>query len=76
ISAWRRSHTGDLTSTLDVTTPDPRVPGLPATPKKPAVVTDECSAAQLLELNVAVAPYSVPLPQTMPTQEPGTARVR
>ncbi|MDA8280382.1 MAG: twin-arginine translocation signal domain-containing protein [Actinomycetota bacterium] len=76
ISAWRRSHTGDLTSTLDVTTPDPRVPGLPATPKKPAVVTDECSAAQLIELNVAVAPYSVPLPQTMPTQEPGTARVR
>ena len=76
ISAWRRAHVGDLTSSLDISKPDTRVPALPATAQKPAVVTAECTAPQLAELNVPVAPYPVPLPQTMPAQGQTSARSR
>ncbi len=76
ISAWRRSVTGDLTSTLHVTTPDPSVPKLPATAgKTDARVVRECAPSQLLEVDVPnPAPYPIPATQKLPSQEPGRAR--
>jgi phospholipase C len=72
ISAWRRSVTGDLTSTIDPSSADRAVPALPAIP-----AGDQgpgCSAAQLAGAVTPGVPYAVPSPQTMPSQEPGTAR--
>jgi phospholipase C len=76
ISAWRRSVTGDLTSTLHVTTPDTSVPDLPATAgTNESVVKTECTAGQLFEVDVSnPVPYPLPTNQRIPSQEPGTAR--
>jgi phospholipase C len=75
ISAWRRSVTGDLTSTLHVASPDVSVPLLPVTPgRADARVKRECQPSQLLELDVMnPVPYPVPANQTVPSQEPGSA---
>jgi phospholipase C len=75
ISAWRRSVTGDLTSTLHLKSPDMTVPRLPVTPgRADARVKRECQPAQLIEVDVMhPVPYPVPANQTMPTQEPGSA---
>jgi phospholipase C len=75
ISKWRRSVTGDLTTTLQVGSPRTSVPSLPATqgPDDP-VVREQCNAAQVAGGDVTVAPYPVPSNQTMPVQEPGAAR--
>jgi len=75
ISAWRRSVTGDLTSTLHLGTPDASVPPLPVTHGRSEVsVTSECQASQLIELDVTnPVPYPVPANQSMPSQEPGSA---
>jgi phospholipase C len=75
LSAWRRQAVGDLTGTLRPGKPDSSLPELPATPAHPAVVSRECQSGQLAEINVPVAPYPIPLPQVMPTQEPGTRPV-
>jgi len=75
ISAWRRAHTGDLTTTLHTGSADTSVPPLPATPMIPPVVPKECTPGQLIGLDLSnPAPYPVPFPQTMPRQEPGRAR--
>jgi phospholipase C len=76
ISDWRRSVTGDLTSTLHVTTPDTSVPKLPATTgTDERVVKTECTAGQLFEIDLTnPAPYPLPKNQRIPSQEPGTAR--
>ncbi|WP_329121822.1 phosphocholine-specific phospholipase C [Streptomyces sp. NBC_01465] len=60
ISAWRRSVCGDLTSALDFRSTDPAPPVF----QVPAPVVS------------AHKPYQVPLPQTMPAQEPGVRRAR
>jgi phospholipase C len=75
ISAWRRSVTGDLTSTLHVGTPDSSVPKLPVTSgRSDPKVKSECQPSQLIEFDVRnPVPYPVPTVQSMPTQEPGTA---
>ncbi len=76
ISDWRRRVTGDLTSTLHVSTPDTSVPKLPATAGKtdPAVL-GECVPLQLLEVDVSnPVPYPLPTDQKMPSQEPGQPR--
>ncbi len=71
ISAWRRSVTGDLTSTLPVlgapVTKAPRLPLTSASTTAPPV-GNECSAAQILELNTTTAPYPIPKRQKLPTQ--------
>jgi phospholipase C len=74
ISAWRRSVTGDLTSTLHVGTPDSSVPALPVTRgRSDPKVKSECQPSQLIEFDLMnPAPYPVPAVQSMPTQEPGT----
>jgi len=75
ISAWRRGVTGDLTSTLQVVSPDPSVPALPLTEglADPRVLR-ECNAAQIAGADVTVASLPVPSAQGMPRQEPGQAR--
>jgi phospholipase C len=76
ISAWRRSVTGDLTSTLGPTATT-TVPALPATPQDDPVVGNECVPLQTtLEVNTPTPPYPIPASQTRPTQEPGKARRR
>ncbi|HXQ62139.1 MAG TPA: alkaline phosphatase family protein [Acidimicrobiales bacterium] len=76
ISAWRRSVTGDLTTTLHVTSPDASIPTLPATAgKSDPVVGSECTSGQLFEIDVKnPAPYPLPAHQEIPHQEPGKAR--
>jgi phospholipase C len=75
ITAWRRSVTGDLTSTLHVGSPDSSVPRLPVTlGRSDPAVKSECQPSQLIEYDITTpAPYPVPTSQSMPTQEPGTA---
>jgi phospholipase C len=75
ISAWRRAATGDLTAALHPGSADRSVPSLPATPgRTDPRVRRECSTSDLSELNTGnPPPYPVPAPQSMPSQEPGTA---
>jgi len=75
ISNWRRRSTGDLTSTLHVGSSDMSVPTLPTTAgSSDPRVAGECSASQLLSINVSTSPYPVPTDQSMPTQEQGRGR--
>jgi phospholipase C len=75
ISAWRRKTCGDLTGSLNTTHSDTSVPALPATNPRSRVVTAECTSGELIEVDLDnPAPYPLPSPQQMPTQEPGTAR--
>ena len=60
ISAWRRAVCGDLTSALDFSGADPQRVSIPV----PAPIASRGK------------PYQVPLPQRMPTQEPGTRPAR
>ena len=69
LSAWRRATVGDLTSTFNFTKPDTSIPTLPSTVAALPEVLAECIA------NLAgTTPYQLPTPQTMPTQEAGTAK--
>ena len=71
ISDWRRSVTGDLTSTLtSLSAPVTRAPHLPVTSASTTAppVGNECSTEQILELNPTVAPYPVPKRQKIPKQ--------
>lgn len=74
LSAWRRGVTGDLTGTLRLSSADTSVPSLPPTFKEAPVVGRECTLVQRLELDIGTTPYPVPVPQQMPSQEPGAAR--
>lgn len=68
LSAWRRSAVGDLTGAFNFKAPDQSIPSLPSTlPAIPQIIQG-CIA------NLAgTTPYTVPNPQTLPAQEPGTA---
>ncbi len=68
LSAWRRATVGDLTSALNFKKSDQSIPNLPPTlPAIPQAIV-QCAA------NLAgTTPYTVPSPQTVPTQEAGTA---
>ena len=76
ISAWRRSVTGDLTSTLHVASPDASVPALPATAgKADPRVQRQCTSGQLVGIDLTnPVPYPVPTTQRIPSQEPGKPR--
>ena len=76
LSSWRRKTTGDLTATVDTRHGDTSMPPLPATPDLPPSVLAQCTAQQLVELDTVDTPYPIPMPQTMPRQEPGVARRR
>jgi phospholipase C len=68
LSAWRRATLGDLTSAFNFAAPDQSVPNLPSTlPAIPQII-QQCIA------NLAgTTPYPVPNPQSLPSQEAGTA---
>ncbi|MGD0881933.1 MAG: alkaline phosphatase family protein [Acidimicrobiales bacterium] len=71
ITAWRRSVTGDLTSTLtSLSTPVTKKPKLPATSASTTAhpVGGECTSLQILELNPTVPPFPVPKKQKIPVQ--------
>lgn len=69
LSAWRRATVGDLTSALNFQAPDTSVPKLPSTIPAIAQQIQECAG------NLAgTKPYTVPNPQSSPTQESGQAR--
>jgi len=68
LSAWRRATVGDLTSAFNFTKPDTSIPSLPSTLAAIPTIISEC------ESNLAgFSPYTLPTPQTMPTQETGSA---
>jgi phospholipase C len=68
LSAWRRATVGDMTSAFNFNKVDTSIPSLPSTiAALPATIT-ECAN------NLAgFTAYTLPTPQAMPTQEPGTA---
>jgi phospholipase C len=69
LSAWRRAAVGDLTSAFNFAAPDQSVPNLPSTLSASLQIIQECTA------NLAgTTPYPVPNPQSLPSQEAGTAR--
>lgn len=75
LSAWRRSVTGDLTSSLDFTV-DRTVPALPPTSLSDPTITRECTPGVVVG-NVSSGPnYPLPSTQSMPAQEVGPTRRR
>jgi phospholipase C len=79
LSAWRRRVTGDMTSAFNFAAPNASLPALPIpSSADPRVVKSDCST-QAPGFGSAtfptVAGYPLPpAPQTMPGQEPGSAR--
>ena len=69
LSAWRRATVGDMTTAFNFSAPDQSIPALPsATAQIPSALT-QC------ENDLAgFSNYPLPTTQTMPTQEPGTAK--
>ena len=75
ISAWRRSVTGDLTSTLHIGSPDVSIPSLPVTQgTSDPILHRECTAADEAGGTLNGPPYPVPAGLQMPSQEAGTPR--
>jgi phospholipase C len=71
ISAWRRTTTGDLTSTLHPRHADASVPPLPSTAhdQMADMAALGCSTTAIFNLDKALPPYPVPEHQSMPVQE-------
>ena len=77
ISAWRRQTVGDLTSTLDLRSPDTSVPQLPATVLADPANGPNCpTPSNIVAFLGKAEPLKVPAVTTLPTQEPGTAKRR
>jgi phospholipase C len=77
LTLWRDSTVGDLTTSLPlISAPNTKVPSLPkvAWGEYQPPISNECSDAQILELNPDNGAYPVPLIQKMPKQEPGTLK--
>jgi phospholipase C len=68
LSAWRRATVGDMTSAFNFSKTDTSIPSLPSTTADISTVTAQCAANQ-----AGFTPTAIPTPQTMPTQETGTA---
>ena len=77
ISAWRRHTVGDLTSTLQMKRANLTAPILPSTSQDTlgGVAALGCGPLDLQEIDNSQAPYPLPWPQAMPTQEPGEAKM-
>jgi phospholipase C len=67
LSAWRRQTVGDMTSAFNFTKPDYSIPNLPSTTAALQNDLTEC-----LNNLAGFEPYTLPSPQTMPTQEAGS----
>jgi phospholipase C len=68
LSAWRRATVGDLTSALNFAAPNQSIPNLPSTVQAIPQVVQQCLASLL-----GTTPYPLPTPQSLPSQESGTA---
>lgn len=68
LSAWRRATVGDLTSAFNFASPNQSIPSLPSTAPAIPQIVQECLASL-----VGTTPYFVPVPQSTPAQETGTA---
>ena len=68
LSAWRRATVGDLTTALNFSKVDTSIPSLPPIDAAIPGIVAQCAA----DLGGA-ALYQIPNPQSMPTQETGTA---
>ena len=67
LSAWRRATVGDMTSAFNFTKPDTSIPSLPSTIAATPTIITQCAN------NLAgFTGYTLPSPQTMPTQEAGS----
>ena len=74
LTAWRRSVTGDMTSTFDFgATPDPIRPALAAAFDPLGARVQQCVPNALIGTLNRGFPYPVP-PNSMPVQEPGSRR--
>lgn len=68
LTSWRRSAVGDLTTALNLKASDNSIPTLPSTAPTISSILTECAN------NLAgFTPYAVPVPQSTPTQESGSA---
>src|SRR6201993_3301556 len=68
LSAWRRAAVGDLTSALNFIKPDQSVPALPSPATAVSEILSQCASTL-----TGTTTYPVPNPQSLPTQEAGTA---
>ncbi|MGO4213382.1 alkaline phosphatase family protein [Terriglobus sp. YAF25] len=68
LSAWRRATVGDMTSAFNFSKPDLSVPVLPTLNAADTTLINGCISAL-----TGTTPYPIPNPQTLPTQESGTA---
>jgi phospholipase C len=75
LSAWRRSNTGDLTSTIDATTSDASVPPLPDAIGSGLQSTLRCGLLDAV-LGAPAPTFPVPVLQNLPRQESGLRRRR
>ncbi len=67
LSPWRRATVGDMTSAFNFTKPDTSIPSLPSTADAIPTIITECAN------NLAgFTGFTLPTPQTMPTQESGS----
>ena len=71
LSAWRRRHTGDLTSALHMDHFQVAPPGLPSTAhdQQADMAALGCTSADIVEVNGGQPVYPVPVHQSMPRQE-------
>jgi len=69
LSAWRRAAVGDMTSAFNFKSPNQSIPSLPSTLPAIQATIDACTA----NLAGTKPPPPLPNPQTMLTQESGTA---
>ena len=77
LTRWRRKTAGDLTSTLNLGAPDTSVPALPSAPIDSPALAAVCPDNQSDTGFLDPAPnLTVPSRQTLPHQEPGTAKRR
>jgi len=76
ISKWRRTNSGDLTSTLHMRSKDLSTPQLPSTSDDlPAnVMAEGCTEPEILEISNPNSQYVIPAHQVMPRQEVEAAR--
>jgi len=69
LTAWRRGVVGDMTGALNFAAPSPWIPGLPSTVTPSAGTIAQCAVTL-----AGTTPYTVPNPQSFPSQEGGARR--
>lgn len=68
LTNWRRSTVGDMATAFNFAKPDTSIPSLPSPLQAVPQILQQCATSL-----TGTTPYSVPDPQTLPSQEAGTA---